>query len=866
MRNNRLMALIMMASATAAVSISAENLITDPYLETAPLYGSDNTGRAGRWTHSVVRPAAGEICRKMTPENDDSVMYARIKYLSESDDPFATSFSQGITMVAAKKYRFTAMVKFLTPDACLTLAARLGTTGRTVASLTLDSGNDSRFIPGVWTKAVLDFDLSDITDAGDLTSLAVHMMPQTDSSMKSVVSQRHAAMMIGGAELRALDGVNVVNAVTDGSFTLWDGEVARPRHWSVAGAAVKSAGVYTFDYSLCAAKASSFTSDNIDLGGSIRNSLNFYVNTPVDGFVAVGSERLGTVASLPLKASPGWQRLSTTLDYDGETMGDRLTLAVPAGARVDGVCVEPVYGIGNPRPAERTLHVTSSADAGAGSLRACVAEALPGDLIVFDVDAVTLTEAINLSDKTITIDGRGATVSVASPGESRHRIFEIIPKADGSMLMISDLKLVGGSQSNGAIVYISDSRADGELSVVFDRVTFTNGKSAASGGAVNATAPNTRMLFSGCRFEGCSASTQGGALSLSVDAEITGCRFEGNTSATGAAVSVPGGPGVTISNSLFVNNMTTGSRGGALSFSSTTATEPLTIMSCSFIGNRSSHASTGVGAIVINGMNAGAVMTNLTLYQNEGKSASGIEFYNSARSPQQPSYIVNSTFVGNGDVPDIKINATKATIAPDVTLVNDLFYGTGARIALNGGSFIGSNNLFGTAQTVGSMTSSIINDDALSEIFASYDDGMPALGDDHTLVLAARSPAAGVGLSSYKHDGVELVPSIDACGNLRPAIPSVGARETTENDGVGDITVIPGDDIRLGVYPNPATTTVNIVSVRPIARVSLVSLGGATVMTSNTTQLDVSWLPSGLYIVTAETGDGASASTRLLGR
>lgn len=76
--------------------------------------------------------------------------------------------------------------------------------------------------------------------------------------------------------------------------------------------------------------------------------------------------------------------------------------------------------------------------------------------------------------------------------------------------------------------------------------------------------------------------------------------------------------------------------------------------------------------------------------------------------------------------------------------------------------------------------------------------------------------------------------------------------------------VVPGDDIRLSVYPNPATTVVNVASVRPITRVSLVSLGGATVMTSNTTQLDVSWLPRGLYIVTAEAEDGTSASTRLI--
>ena len=861
MRHNIMLAVMLMA----AVAVSAQNLISDPYLESEPLFGSANVGRAGRWTHSVERPAAGEICRKMTPESDDSVMYARVKYLSETANPFATSFSQGVSMAVAKKYRFTAMVKFLTPDSYLTLAARLGTSGRTIASVTLESGKDGNFIPGVWTKAVLDFDLSDVTDPAELASLALYMMPQVDSSLKSIVAARHAQMMINGAELRPIDGVNVLSAVTDGSFTLWDGAVAQPRHWSVSGTAAKGAGVYTFDYAPCAGTAASLTSDSVDLGGSLRNSLNFYVNSPVDGTVTVSSERLGDIASLPLTASSGWQRLSTALDYEVEPAGDRLTFALPAGARIDGVTVEPVYGIDNPRPSERTLHVTSVANTGKGSLRACVAEALPGDLIVFDVDVVRLTEAINLSDKTLTIDGKGATVTVGDPGASRHRIFEITPKADGSMLVISNLNLVGGSQSNGAIVYISDSRADGSLNVVFDRVNFSSGKSSASGGALNATAPNTRLLFSGCRFENCTSNTQGGALSLSVAAELTGCRFENNSSMTGSAVAVPAGPGVKISNSLFINNTSTGARGGALSISTSTATEPMTLMSSSFIGNRSTHASTGAGAIVINGMTAGAVMTNLTLFNNEGKSASGIEFYNNQRTEQFPSYVINSTLVGNSDVPDVKIYASKATIAPDVTLVNNLFYGKGAaKIALNYGSFVGSNNLFGEVQTAGSLTASLIKDDALAEIFATYEGGAPVLGDDNTLVLAASSPAAGAGVASFKLNGVELVPAIDACGNPRPAQPAIGARETTENSGVGDIAVLPADDIRLSVYPNPATTYVSVASVKPLTRVSVVSLGGATVMTSNTTQLDVSWLPRGLYIVTADAEDGSIASTRLI--
>lgn len=863
MINNRLAVCALMAA--MAATASAENLLSDPYLEAAPLYGSENIGRRGQWIHSVGPKASGQICRTVTSESNDSVMYAGVRYLSSGIDASTTSFSQCISIVSARKYRFTAMVKFLSPEAKLTIAARLNATGRTVSALTLESRSDGDFVPGVWTRAVFDFDLSDVTSADELSSLTLYMMPQADSSLKGVPTPRRAAMMIGATELRALDGVASGVAVTDGGFALWDGLPASPRHWSVAGAAAKTAGRYTFDYAVGADAETSVVSENMNLGNSTRNSLNFMVKTPVDGTIAVSSEKLGQLALLPLKASASWQRLKTSLDYDGEAETDRLTFTLPAGSAIDAISVEPVYGIDNPRPAERTLHVTTSSDNGAGSLRACVAEANPGDLIVFDVEAVTLNDVIALPDKSLSIDGRGATVSVANPGKSNYRIFEISPSESASVLTLGNVSLVGGESSNGAIVYIGDARSTGALSVFFDNVRFTGGKSSASGGAVNITAPNVKALFRGCCFEGCSAATQGGALSVSVAADISGCRFEGNTSALGGAVSVPAGPGVVIENSVFANNISTGARGGALSIATTVATEPTVVSSCSFVGNRSTNASTGAGAIVVNGMTAGALMTNLTLYNNTGASASGIEFYNSARSPQSPSYVVNSTFVSDGAVPELKINATKPTIAPDITLVNNLFYGKGAgQVALNGGSFKGSNNLFTASQTVTSLDGTIICDDAALEIFASYDGGIPVLADDCTLVPATDSPVTGAGISSFKVAATELVPLLDASGNIRPSTPSIGSREATDNDGVGDIAASGPGGISINVYPNPASAIVTVSASTTLRRVSLVTQSGAVAMVSNTPQLDVSWLASGIYVVVAEAEDGTAATSKLI--
>ena len=100
-----------------------------------------------------------------------------------------------------------------------------------------------------------------------------------------------------------------------------------------------------------------------------------------------------------------------------------------------------------------TLIVTSTADSGAGSLRAAIAAASDGDTIQFDAalngQSIMLTSAELAIDKNITIiSGPGPnllTVSVSGV----FRIFHVMP---GRTVMIGGLTISGGVGTGGGVL------------------------------------------------------------------------------------------------------------------------------------------------------------------------------------------------------------------------------------------------------------------------------------------------------------------------------------------------------------------------------------------------------------------------------
>ena len=100
--------------------------------------------------------------------------------------------------------------------------------------------------------------------------------------------------------------------------------------------------------------------------------------------------------------------------------------------------------------AATTLHVTTTADAGAGSLRDQVAAAASGDTIDFQVTGtITLTTGQIAFNKDLTFTGPGTSALTIS-GNDASRIFDV---TGGSAVTISGLTFVhGSSTSSGSAV------------------------------------------------------------------------------------------------------------------------------------------------------------------------------------------------------------------------------------------------------------------------------------------------------------------------------------------------------------------------------------------------------------------------------
>jgi hypothetical protein len=104
-----------------------------------------------------------------------------------------------------------------------------------------------------------------------------------------------------------------------------------------------------------------------------------------------------------------------------------------------------------------TLTVTNNSDAGAGSLRAALADAGDGDTIVFALltgnETIVIQSELSISGKSLTIDGSNptaggsgtpVTIQVPIPGSSPYRVFNLTP-GSGHTVTLRHLTLRGGN-------------------------------------------------------------------------------------------------------------------------------------------------------------------------------------------------------------------------------------------------------------------------------------------------------------------------------------------------------------------------------------------------------------------------------------
>ena len=315
--------------------------------------------------------------------------------------------------------------------------------------------------------------------------------------------------------------------------------------------------------------------------------------------------------------------------------------------------------------------VTSTLDDGsAGTLRAVIAAAAPGDTIAFDpsLDGQTITLSGEIAlDKSLTIQGPGASLLTIS-GNNAGRIFDVAG-APGINVTVSGLTLTGGSADNGGAVLnagetltitstvINSSHATSAGGGVYNQGgaltlqgdTISGNSSAGGGGGVfvaggtltssgNTISANTATASGGGlganaatvtlqsdTVSGNSAGGQGGGLDVTSapgPVQILGVTVSGNTAANGGGgIAADAGAGLTISGSVVNGNTATAGQGGGLAL--TTAAGTLTIDQTTVSGNKA-LAGGGGGVSLANGGAGAVTLSNSTLSGNRaGSSGNG---------------------------------------------------------------------------------------------------------------------------------------------------------------------------------------------------------------------------------------------------
>lgn len=200
--------------------------------------------------------------------------------------------------------------------------------------------------------------------------------------------------------------------------------------------------------------------------------------------------------------------------------------------------------------------VTSTADSGAGSLRAAIAAAQNGDVILFDpvVFPTNTTTTIYLSsyitiDKSISIyggesDGEGGYTSGATKEYYVYRDVEdvrtkvVIASPDdaqeGEIVLCENICRVALDGQNTARCVWLNSTTDANC--VFSGVCFKNGSTTSAGGVYISN--TNRNTFIDCAFESCVATSYGGGLFTTNEGQNTlnGCVISNCSASNGGGV------------------------------------------------------------------------------------------------------------------------------------------------------------------------------------------------------------------------------------------------------------------------------------------------------------------------------------------
>ncbi len=232
-----------------------------------------------------------------------------------------------------------------------------------------------------------------------------------------------------------------------------------------------------------------------------------------------------------------------------------------------------------------TLNVTTTADSGAGSLRAQIAAAATGDTVsITTTGTIALTTGeIPIAGKNVVIAGPGANALTITTNATTRALKIVNARCTISGLAFNNCKALPGDVDTGGAIAVDNFTSGGGANVTtINDCAFTNNTSGW-GGAVdvfNGGLAMSRCTFTGNSCTGLAFGTNGGggALSLgpTVASTIVNCTFSANTQ-NGAATGQPGGgaiynygagfanpPSVTAEHCTFVGNVDAAGAAGAI--------------------------------------------------------------------------------------------------------------------------------------------------------------------------------------------------------------------------------------------------------------------------------------------------------------
>lgn len=201
--------------------------------------------------------------------------------------------------------------------------------------------------------------------------------------------------------------------------------------------------------------------------------------------------------------------------------------------------------------------------------------------------------------------------------------------------------------------------------------------------------------------------------------------------------------------------------------------------------------------------------------------------------------VINTTFASNSGSSGYVIRTDNGS---NVRIKNSIIYNNGSATPFNITGTLGGPALTNTISQGGQISGQNVN---------------PLLNSDFTLQTS--SPA----INSGNNASLPANTDFDLAGNSRIVNTTVdlGAYEYDANlanpnfDSFSDFAV----------YPNPAKNSINIQSAEPILKVTLYSIQGREMFTTNQSHIDISDLANGIYFMTVKTNKGSGSKKFLKG-